>query len=481
MRIFAIQKVVGAVIALTGAIKLPPIALSLYYDDGWVMAYVDSLAICLIAGALLWLPVRNHRQELRLRDGFLVVTLIWFSVALFSALPFMIGASHLSFADAYFEAVSGLTTTGATMIVGIEQLPRSLLFYRQSLHFLGGMGIVILAVAVLPMLRIGGSQLFRAESTGPVKDSRLTPRIAETAKALWLVYLALNAACALAFWLGGMDLFDAVTHAFATIATGGFGNYDANFGAFSSPMLEWIAIVFMFLGGVNFALHFIAWRRASAHHYFTDSEVRAYFGIVVGISLTIGLWLWLNDQYGLNDSLRNATFQLVSNITTTGFTTVGFVEWPGFAPLALILVGFLGGCSGSTSGGIKIVRIVILFKQGMREIQQLVHPRGRFIVKLGGLSVPGAILAAVTAFCTLYIASFTLFTLALAATGLDLLSAFAAAATCINNMGPGLGTVAFHFRDVTDLAAWLCSLAMLLGRLEIFTVLVLLTPAFWRE
>jgi trk system potassium uptake protein TrkH len=482
MRLFVVQRIVGAVIALTGAISLPPIALSLFDGDGITSVFVNSLCACLLVGVVLWLPVRNRREDLRLRDGFLVVTLIWSSVSAACAIPFMLGPSELSATDAYFEAVSGLTTTGATMIVGIEKLPRSLLLYRQSLHFLGGMGIVILAVAILPMLRIGGSQLFRAESTGPVKDTRLTPRIAETAKALWLVYVGLNAACALAYWVGGMNAFDAITHAFATVATGGFGNYDASFAQFDSPLLESIAITFMFLGGINFALHFMSWRRASAGLYFGDPEVRAYFGIVAGSSLAIALALWTHGTYpGLLESLRHATFHLVSNITTTGFITTGFAEWPGYSPLLLILIGFVGGCSGSTAGGMKVVRVVLLFRQGMREISQLVHPRGRFVVKLGQLTVPGAVLAAVTGFCTLYVACFTLLTLALAATGLDLLSAFSAVATCINNMGPGLNAVAAHFRDLNDIGVWICSFAMLLGRLEIFTVLVLFTPAFWRE
>jgi trk system potassium uptake protein TrkH len=482
MRIFVVQRIVGVVIALASSVNLVPAALSWAWDEGIEHVFMESLLATLAVGFMLWLPVRHRREELRLRDGFLVVTLIWFLVGAACALPFMLGPTALSAPDAYFESVSGLTTTGATVLVGIENLPRSLLFYRQSLHFLGGMGIVILAVAVLPMLRIGGSQLFRAESTGPVKDTRLTPRIAETAKALWMVYVGLNAACAVAYWVGGMDVFDAITHAFATVATGGFGNYDASFAHFDSPLLESIAILFMFLGGVNFSLHFIAWRRATGSVYFADSEVRTYFAIVAGASLVTALALWLHGAYpGFMESLRHATFHLVSNITTTGFTTTGFVQWPGYAPLLLILIGFIGGCSGSTSGGMKVVRIVLLFRQGMREIAQLVHPRGRFVVKLGHVTVPGAVLAAVTGFCTLYVACFTALTLALAATGLDLLSAFSAVATCINNMGPGLSVVASNFRDVSDVGVWICSFAMLLGRLEIFTVLVLFTPAFWRE
>jgi trk system potassium uptake protein TrkH len=482
MRILVVQRIVGAVIAMSGGLALPSLLLALWFDDGMAAVFVDSLLISVLIGFMLWLPVRRRREELRLRDGFLVVTSIWFLVAAACSVPFMLGTTQLSFTDAYFESVSGLTTTGATVLVGLENLPRSLLFYRQSLHFLGGMGIVILAVAILPMLRIGGSQLFRAESTGPIKDTRLTPRIAETAKALWLVYLGLNTACAIAYWIGGMGVFDAVTHAFATIATGGFGNYDASFARFDSPLLEAIAILFMFLGGINFALHFLAWRRASAAAYFSDPEVRTYFGIVVGFSLAIAVALWMHGAYPtLVESLRHATFHLVSNITTTGFTTTGFAQWPGYAPLLLILIAFIGGCSGSTSGGMKVVRIILLFRQGMREIAQLVHPRGRFVVKLGEVTVTGAVLAAVTGFCTLYVACFTVMTLALAATGVDLLSAFSAVATCINNMGPGLGVVAMGFRDVGDVGVWICSFAMLLGRLEIFTVLVLFTAAFWRE
>ncbi|MFO0028003.1 MAG: potassium transporter TrkG [Pseudomonadota bacterium] len=482
MRIFVVQRIVGAVIALAGSINLVPLGLSWWYDDGIAAVFIESLMLCLVVGFLLWLPVRNRREELRLRDGFLVVTLIWFLVGAACALPFMLGPTRLSYTDAYFEAVSGLTTTGATVLVGIERLPRSLLFYRQSLHFLGGMGIVILAVAILPMLRIGGSQLFRAESTGPIKDTRLTPRIAETAKALWLVYVGLNAACALAYWIGGMNVFDAITHAFATVATGGFGNYDASFGQFDSPLLEAIAILFMSLGGSNFAMQFLAWRRASANVYFLDSETRAYFAIIVAGSVVVALAVWAHGAHeGLAESLRHAAFHIVSNITTTGFVTTGFAQWPGYAPLLLILIGFIGGCSGSTSGGMKVVRVMLLFRQGLREIAQLVHPRGRFVVKLGGTTVSGAVLAAVTGFCTLYVACFTVMTLALAATGLDLLSAFSAVATCINNLGPGLGVVASTFRDVNDVGVWICSFAMLLGRLEIFTVLVLFTAAFWRE
>jgi len=482
MRVFVVQRIIGAVIALSGAIMLPPIALSLAFDDGTTAAFVESALLSLVVGALLWLPVRRARGELRLRDGFIVTTAIWVLVSGSCALPFMLGPSKLGFTDAYFEAASGLTTTGATVITNLDQLPQSLLFYRQSLCFLGGMGIVILAIAILPMLRIGGSQLFRAETTGPVKDAKLTPRIAETARALWLVYVGLNAACALSFWLGGMTLLDAIGHAFSAVATGGFSTHDASMGYFDSPLLEAICIVFMFLGGVNFALHFVAWRRASGAPYFRDAEIKAYLAIAASVSVLIAFDTYLRDVFPtFMESLRHATFQTVSNMTTTGYTTVGFAGWPGFAPMLLVLIGFVGGCSGSTSGGMKVVRVMILFRQGAREVLQLVHPRGRFLVKIGGHSVPGAVLAAVTAFCTLYVFSYVVMALALAATGVDLVTAWSAVAACINNMGPGLGVVSVHFRDLNDASVWICSFAMILGRLEVFTVLVLFTPAFWKE
>lgn len=480
-RWFALQRVLGALVGLVGFAMLPPLAIAWWYQDGLVIDFAHSLAVCWVLGLVLWFPVRRARHELRTRDGFLVVTLAWVCAIAVCALPFVLGPTGLSYADAFFEAASGLTTTGATSISGLDDLPRSLLFYRQSLHFLGGMGIVILAVAILPMLKIGGAQLFRAETTGPVKDTRLTPRIAETAKTLWLVYLALNGLCALAYWMAGMEPFDAITHAFATIATGGFGNYDANFAHFGSPLLEWIALVFMFIGGINFALHFLAYQRATTQHYFADAEVRAYLVIVLGVGLLVAATLWFADRFEAGESLRIALFHVISNITTTGFTTTGFADWPGFLPLLMILIGFVGGCSSSTSGGMKVVRVLILFRQSMREVLQLIHPRGRFLVKLGNISVPGQVLAAVTGFCMLYVLCFVVMTLMVAATGVDLITAFSAVATCINNMGPGLGEVSVSFAGINDMAVWICAFAMILGRLEIFTVLVLLTPAFWRE
>jgi trk system potassium uptake protein TrkH len=482
LRLQAIRRIFGAIVGLSSLISVPPLILALVWGEDAAASFLESFLIAAVAGLFLWWPVRHVRYDLRLRDGFLITAGTWILAIFVTATPFFLGPPHLSFTDAVFEAASGLTTTGATVIVGIEELPRSTLFFRASLCYLGGMGIVILAVAILPMLKVGGMQLFRAESTGPTKDSKLTPRIAETARALWLVYTGLNVLCALAYWIGGMSFFDAVCHAMTTVATGGFANYDASFGHWNSSLLDMIAIVFMVLGGINFSLHWYAWRRATIGHYQADSEMRTFLSICAVASLAVALTLWLGGEFpNLVDALRHGTFQVISNITTTGFTTTGFVAWPGFVPLLLIMVGFVGGCAGSTSGGIKVARVQMVVRQGLREIKQLVHPKGQFLVKVGGRRVSESVVISVAGFCTLYIVSYLMMTLALTALGVDIVTAFSAIAACLNNMGPGLGLVASHFRDMGDIEVWICSFAMVLGRLEVFTILVLLTPQFWRE
>jgi len=482
LRFCAILRILGAIVGLSSLISLPPLVIAVALGESSAAAFFDSLLLALTVGAAMWFPVRRASYDLRLRDGFFIVTMTWVAASLVTALPFMLAPPHLRFVDAVFEAASGLTTTGATVIIGLDALPRSVLFFRQSLNFMGGMGIVILAVAILPMLKVGGMQLFRAESTGPVKDSKLTPRIAETAKALWLVYITLNVLCALAYWLAGMSLFDAIGHALATLATGGFSTHDASFGYWNQPLLDVIATFFMLMGGVNFGLHFYAWKRATTQHYFSDSELRSYLSIAAVASLAVALALWAGSTFaGFLPSLRHAAFQTVSNMTTTGFTTTGFAGWPYFAPLLLIMIGFVGGSSGSTAGGMKVARVVMVARQGLREVKQLVHPKGQFLVKMGGKRVSESIVLSVSGFCTLYILSYLLMTLILTATGVDIITAFSAIAATMNNLGPGLGAVSAHFRDMGDMSVWVCSFAMILGRLEVFTVLVLFSPHFWRE
>lgn len=481
-RIRAIQRVLGAIIGLSSLMNLVPLVLAVSMREDTVFAFANSFAIAAVLGLALWWPVRKVSYDLRLRDGFFIVAMSWTLASLVGSLPFMLAEPHLSLARAVFESASAITTTGATVIVGLDDLPRSLLFFRQQLQFFGGMGIVILAVAILPMLKVGGMQLFRAESTGPQKDSKLTPRIADTAKALWSVYLGLNLLCAIAYWLAGMDLFDAICHALTTLATGGFSTHDASFGYWDSPLLDAIATFFMFAGGINFGLHFYAWRRATTSHYLSDSELRAYLSIAAGFSLAVALALWVGGTFdGFWTSLRHGAFQTVSNLTTTGFGTTGFSGWPYFAPLLLIMVSFIGGSAGSTAGGMKVARVLMVVRQGLREVRQLVHPKGQFLVKMGGKRVSESIVLSVSGFCTLYILSYLAMTLILAGTGVDIVTAFSAIAASMNNLGPGLGEVASHFRSMHDLGLWVCSFAMILGRLEVFTILVLFLPGFWRE
>lgn len=475
-------RIFGAIIGLSATISLPPLFLAWWWNEPSAIAFLESFLVAGIAGFALWFPVRNAKYDMRLRDGFLVVSAVWVIAVLVTAIPFMLTAPSLSYTDAVFEAASGLTTTGATVIVGIEDLPRSVQFYRVLLNYFGGMGIVILAVAILPMLRIGGMQLFRAETTGPTKDSKLTPRIADTAKALWLVYTGIVVLCALAYWVGGMGLFDAICHAMSTVATGGFANYDASFGHWNSPLLDSIAVFFMVLGGLNFGLHWYAWRRATVGHYLADSEVKSFLWICFAVSVLVAISVWWGGRFASPlEALRHSIFQTVSNITTTGFTTTGFVDWPGMAPLILIMVAFIGGCAGSTTGGMKLARVQMVVRQGLRELRQLVHPKGQFLVKVGGKRVSESVVISVAGFCTLYILSFLVMTLLLTADGVDILTAFSAVAACINNLGPGLGEVAANFASMSDFSVWVCSVAMVLGRLEVFTLLVLLTPQFWRD
>jgi trk system potassium uptake protein TrkH len=384
--------------------------------------------------------------------------------------------------DAMFESVSGLTTTGATVITRIDDLPMSILYYRQQLQWLGGMGIIVLAVAVLPMLGIGGMQLYRAETPGPIKDNKLTPRITETAKALWYIYLGLTVACALAYWVAGMSLFDAVGHAFSTVAIGGFSTHDASIGHFNSPLIDIIAVVFMFLAAINFSLHFLALRHRSVMGYLRDSEFRFYVLLLSSVIVITVLGLYLTETYDRwQDALVNGLFQAVSIGTTAGFTTAEFYNWPGFIAILLLFSSFVGGCAGSTGGGIKVIRVLLLVKQGMREITRLIHPNAKIPVRLGDKTVSSRVVEAVWGFFALYVASFTVMYLALATTGLDLMTAFSAVAACINNLGPGLSDVGAHYADMHDPGKWILCFAMLLGRLEIFTLLVLLTPAFWRR
>jgi trk system potassium uptake protein TrkH len=482
MHFSVIARVLGLLMMIFSFTLVPPMLISLLYQDGTLNAFLYALLITFGIGLVAWLPVRNHKQELKTRDGFVITVLFWLVLAFSGSLPLYL-AEHpgLSFTDAFFESLSGWTTTGATVITGLGELPKSILWYRQQLQWLGGMGIIVLAVAVLPMLGIGGMQLFRAETPGPVKDSKLTPRITETAKALWYIYLSLTIACAAAYWFAGMTLFDAIGHSFSTVAIGGFSTHDASLGYFNSPTIEAIAIIFMLISVLNFGLHFYAWKNKSIVHYFLDSEFKFLLSIMFGGALLTVSALWLTDTYTLSESVRNGLFQVVSVATTTGFGTAGFAEWPVFLPVLLFMMAFIGGCAGSTGGGMKVIRVLLIYKQGIREIRRLIHPNAIIPVKINKRTVNDRVLESVWGFFSVYILTYMIMMIALLATGLDHVTAFSAVGACLNNLGPGLGEVAAHYGDISDVAKWILSITMLLGRLEIFTFLVLMSPAFWRN
>lgn len=482
MQLRAIQRILGLLLMLFSVTMLPPALVGVIYGDGAIHPFLVAFLVSLITGLILWLPVRRYIRELHLRDGFIIVVMFWSVLALFGSLPFMLsGGLEMSFTEALFESMSGLTTTGATVIVGIDHLPKALLFYRQELQWLGGMGIIVLAVAILPMFGIGGMQLYRAETPGPMKDNKLTPRITETAKALWYIYLGLTVACALAYWLAGMSVFDAIGHSFSTIAIGGFSTHDASIGYFASTAIEAVAIVFMLLAGVNFALHFLAVWNLRVSAYWADAEFRAYISVLFIVALIACTYLYFNHTFSsFGEVLHHGLFQVVSIGTTAGFTTADYHNWPGFLPALLLLLSFVGGCAGSTGGGMKVIRVLLLIKQGSREILRLIHPSAEIPVKVGGVSLSPRVIGSVWGFFALYVLAFCFMSLLLAATGLDLVTAFSAVAACMNNLGPGLGEVGSNYASISATAKGILCFAMLLGRLEIFTLLVLLTPAFWR-
>ena len=483
MHLPVVQRILGILLMLFSISMLPPVVVAEIYGDGSHLAFVYGFVVTLLVGLLIWLPVRREKRELRLRDGFVVVAAFWVVLGSFGAAPFLFSTEpSMTLTDAVFEAVSGLTTTGATVLSHLDTLPPSILYYRQQLQWLGGMGIIVLAVAVLPMLGVGGMQLYRAESPGPVRDTRLTPRITETARALWYIYLGLTIACAFAYWIAGMNIFDAICHSFSTIAVGGFSTHDASIGYFANPLVEMVAVLFMFLAAINFSLHFVVLRSKSLQHYLQDPECRAYtFNLFMLLLIVVGLLAYHKEYSSITDSFMKGLFQVVSIATTTGFTTTNFSAWPGLLPVMLIFSSFVGGCAGSTGGGMKVMRCLLLYKQGVREVHRLIHPNAEVPVKLGNLAVPQRVVDGVWGFFAVYIVLFMLMMLSLLMTGMDQVTAFSALAASLNNLGPGLGDVAGGYSGIPTAAKWICAAAMLLGRLEIFTLLVLVSRTFWRH
>ncbi len=480
----SIIRILGLLVALFSVTMIPPAVVSVIYEDGSGMPFALAFIICLTLGLLFWYPTRRYRSDLKAREGFLIVVLFWTVLGSVGALPFMLlSQPSMTITDAFFESFSGLTTTGATVIQGLDFLPQSVLFYRQQLQWLGGMGIIVLAVAILPILGVGGMQLYRAETPGPIKDSKMTPRIADTAKHLWYIYLSLTAACTVAYWGAGMNWFDAICHAFSTVAIGGFSTHDASMGYFDSPLINVICVVFLWISALNFALHYAAWfgKSIRIRSYIQDPEFRAFFFIQFAlIAICFVVLLQHNWYQDTETTLDQAMFQAVSISTTAGFATDSFANWPLFLPILLIFASFIGGCAGSTGGGMKVIRVVLLYIQGKREVNRLIHPRAVYSVKLGARALPPRVVDAVWGFFSAYAVIFIIIMLFLIGTGMDDITAFSATAACLNNLGPGLGEVAAHFGDVTDGGKWMLILAMIFGRLEIFSLLVLFSPAFWR-
>jgi trk system potassium uptake protein len=483
-RFIPILKILGIVILVFGLSMLLPLIISLILGDDAQRAYDHAFLVTVGTGILLWLATFKNKDELRYRDGFLLVVLIWTILPIFAALPLLIYLPDLSFTDAYFETMSGLTTTGATTLSGLDNLAPSINLWRTQMHLIGGMGVIVLVVAVLPLLGVGGRQMFKIESPTPMKDTKLTPRMAETAKGLWVVYLFLTLACFVAFWVGGMGWVDALIHAFTVMGLGGFSSHDASFGHFNSVTLEAIAMVFALVAGMNFATHFLVLRHRSFKVYGNDPEVRWFLFIVLGSCLALAIYLWAKGVYlDFPSALRYASFNTISIATSLGLANQDFNAWPYFAALWMLFLGSFSPSAGSTGGGIKMMRALLLYQQLHRELARLIHPNAEIPIKLSGAAVPDKIMYAVLAFFFIYVASIMMLGFLLTMTGLDAFTAFTAIVATINSTGPGLGQVgpATTYAILTDFQTWICTFSMLLGRLELFTLLVVISPVFWRK
>jgi len=484
MHLEAVFGLIGRITLMFALLMLVPLTFAVLGGDGAAPAFLGALMLTLASGLLMGALRRRSRRELQPKDGFVLVTLTWLLLPAFGALPLLWSIPGLSLTDAYFESMSGFTATGATVLSGLDQLPLSVNVWRCFLQYVGGLGIIVLVVAILPMLGVGGSQLFKAEIAGPMKDTKLTPRIADTARGLWTVYFLMSVACFVAYGLAGMSWADAFMHMCTTMGLGGLSSHDASFGFWNSPLIEAVAVVFMLLAGVNFSLYFVAWRQRSLARLLNDVEVRCFYAVLAASTAVISVYLWVHNEYATyTEAFRHTVFHVVSVATTTGYASQDYVQWPLFAPLLMILLGCFATCAGSAGGGIKMIRMLLLVKQARRELVRIVHPNVVNPVVVGGRAVSERVINSVIAFMMVYGATLVAFTMLLLFTGLDVVTAFTAAIACVNNIGPGLGEVgpALNYGSLSDVQTWICSAAMMLGRLELLSVLVLFTPQFWRR
>ena len=481
MQLSLILSILGFLYFFLALTMILPLAVSFIYGDGCSLAFIYSIIATAIAGGILYWVFPPQKKELTHRDGFTIVTLGWATIALFGSLPFLFSETIPSFTNAYFETMSGFTTTGATICQAIEQLPKSILFWRSLIQWLGGMGIILFSIAILPLLGVGGMELYKAEVPGPTPD-KIKPRIAETARTLWKVYLLISLVEVFLLILGGMDLFDATCHTFTTLATGGFSTKNISIEYYNSPYLESILTLFMLLAGINFSLHYRL-LLGKVKGFWNNSELHFFLSTFLIASILIALNLRISLFESFFSSLRHACFQVASILTTTGYSSDNFGEWPYFSQCLLLLLMFIGGCTGSTGGSIKCFRIMLLFKQGYRELYRMIHPHAVVPVKLGGKSIPPKTIEGIWGFFFIYLLLFAVSSLIMTLLGLDLITAISAVAACIGNIGPGLGAVgpAENFNHLPALGKWLLSLCMLIGRLEIYTVIVLFVPEFWKK
>ena len=475
-------RILGTLLMLFSFAQIFPGFLAYFFEErDFVYNFIVTGFVTFLIGCFLFFLASEKNGDLRTKDGFIITIFFWTVLGFFGSIPFYLAELEgVSYIDSLFESISGLTTTGATVLVGLDDMPKSLLFYRQLLQWLGGMGIIVLAVAVLPLLGVGGMQLYKAETPGPLKDSKLTPRITETAKALWFVYLSMTISCSILYKYFGMSWFDAVCHAFSTISIGGFSTHDDSFAFFSNSGLRWTAIIFMVISGINFALHYLAWTKKRLFHYFYDSEVKLYLSLLTSTALITYLTLYFSENI-YDEMIVDSVFQAVSIGTTTGFLTSNYSNWPLFVPIMLLIAAFIGACAGSTGGGIKVIRALILIRQGSSEITKLIHPNAVVTIKFGKKSLDPRVSESVWGFFAVYVATFLIILMFLLSQSNDFLTAFSAVGATLNNLGPGLGAVSENYKEITDGSKLALCIAMLLGRLEIFTLLLLFTPAFWRN
>ena len=482
MKYRLISKILGTGLILFSAIQLFPIIISLIYNEQNYLSFLESSLITFASGLFLYgVNYSKDYEDLKIRDGFLLIVLLWFIFSIFASIPFILKTNPLTIVNAYFEAVSGLTTTGATIFVNLDNELKSILFYRALLQWVGGLGIVVLALALFPILGIGGMQLYRGEASNPVNNNKLRPKMAETAKSLWFIYLFLTILCFFCYRFSGMTNFDAVTHAFTTIAIGGFSNYDNSFAYFSNNLIYLFASVFMFLSAISFSLHFVAFSKIDITGYFKDKELRFFATIIFVSFILIFIVLQSTNANGNLDTLILSVFQTISFATTTGFVSTDQSSLPLFIPYLLIALAGMGACAGSTGGGLKAIRVYILFRQAKNELKKLIHPSSVIPLKIGDNVIDKEISDSVWGFVSVYLFALFFGILLILATGINIETAFSTIFSCLNNLGPALGDATENYASLNDASKIILSFTMILGRLEIYTLLVLFTTFFWRS